>query len=1022
MMKNYPLLRWLAVFVFMNVLYTEGVSQALTVKGRITASADNQPLPSANVVVKGTTTGATADADGYYSLQVPSGNAILVFSFVSFENQEIAVNNRSEINIALSEVSALQEVVVVGYGTVKKSDLTGSVVSLKTKDMTPGANVNLQQALLGRAAGVQVYQKSGEPGSAVSVKIRGISSITAGNDPLYVIDGIPVNDGAPVGGNGAGFVNNPNPRSTLNSLNPNDIESIEILKDASATAIYGARGANGVVMITTKRGQEGKMRMTYNGNYGIQEVAKTPQVLTGEQYRDVLNAIIDAGGGVRTERVADNVVNTDWQKTLQQQGSNQSHDIAFSGGNNATKYYFSLGYFNQKGVLLNSGLDRYSARLNLENRLANKYAVGININTSYIKDVYNAVGLGVNENGSAQYAALYYDPTVPVYAADGSYNRSTFIGTTMDNPLAIIHGQQANSDSYRTFGNVFGEYNLTPALSIRAKLGGDINSSQRNTWIDPSTLQGVQSGGIATLTTGNRSYYMAEGTLNYVKNFADKHNINAVAGATYENFGSNSFSATGRGYTLTDLKYNAIGTGTQTLNSIGSGRNESRLVSYLARVNYSFNNRYLLTASIRADGSSRFGENNRFGYFPSAAVAWKMHEEGFLKNIKPINELKLRVSYGSIGNQSIGNFLYLTTFSAGGDAIFNGNRVTSISPTRNPNPDLKWEAANQMDIGVDFVLFNSRLRGTVEYYDRRTTDLLLGVPLPLSSGFGSQTRNIGSMKNTGIEVTLGADIVKTPHFKWTIDGNASTLKNEVVSLGGAASIFTGDAGFINNAGIITPGQSMGSYYGYRVLGVWQTGDDFSTTSAGVKAGDVKYDDINGDKAITDLDRVILGKSIPDFFFGLTNTVSFKGLSLSVFVEGSQGASVLSNDLIDSYFPVSFRRNKLAIPYLNRWTATNPTNDYPSFINPTVQGQRIVNSRTVQDASYVRIQSVRLGYDLPLKNKRNISLFVVGQNLYTFTDYIGVDPAVNAIGNDILRIDYSSFPMTRTFMGGVTVQF
>lgn len=1002
---------------------TEGMAQAYTIKGQITASDNNEPLPAASVALKGTTSGTTADVDGYYSLQVPSADAVLIFSYTGYESREIAASGRSEINVTLVETaSALQEVVVVGYGTVKKSDLTGSVVSLKTKDMTPGANVNLQQALLGRAAGVQVYQKSGEPGSAMSVKIRGISSITAGNDPLYVIDGIPVNDGAPISGNGASFVNNPNPRNTLNSLNPNDIESIEILKDASATAIYGARGANGVVMITTKKGQEGKMRISYSSNYGIQEVARTPQMLTGEQYRDVLNAIIDAGGGVRTERVADNVENTDWQKTLQQRGSNQSHDLAFSGGNNTTKYYLSMGYFNQKGVLLNSGLDRYALRLNLENRIANKYAVGINLNTSYIKDIYNAVGLGVNEGGSAQYAAMFYDPTVPVYAADGSFNRSTFIGTTMDNPLAIIKGQQANSDSYRTFGNIFGEYYLTSDLSVRAKLGGDINSSQRNVWIDPISLQGIQNGGVATIISGNRSYYMGEATLNYVKNIADKHNINAVAGATYEHFGSTSFNATGRGYTLTDLKYNALGTGTQTLNTIGSGRSEAILASYLARVNYSFNNRYLLTASLRADGSSRFGENNRFGYFPSAALAWKIHEEGFLKHIKPINELKLRVSYGSIGNQSIGNFLYLTTFSAGNDAVFNNNRITSISPTRNSNPDLKWEAANQMDVGLDFVLFNSRLRGTVEYYDRRTTDLLLGVPLPLSSGFGSQTRNVGSMKNTGIEVTLGGDIVKTPNFKWTIDGNGSTLKNEVVSLGGEASIFTGDAGIINNAGIITPGQSMGSYYGYRVLGVWQMEDDFTTTSAGVKPGDVKYDDINGDKAITDADRVILGKSIPDFFFGLTNTVTFKRLSMSVFVEGSQGASVISNDMADAYFPVSFRRNKLAIPYLNRWTPTNPTNEYPSFVNPTVQGQRIVNSRTVQDASYVRIQSVRLGYDLPLKKKRMVSLFVVGQNLYTFTNYIGVDPAINAVGNDVLRIDYSSFPMTRTYMGGLTVQF
>lgn len=976
-----------------------------------------------NIQIKGTTKGANTDQNGYYSISVPDEKAVLVFSSIGFVTQETTVGRRSTINIVLeTDVKTLNEVVVVGYGSVKKSDLTGSVVSLKSKELTAGLNQNFQQSLIGRAAGVQVYQKSGEPGSAMSVKIRGASSITAGNDPLYVIDGMPINDGSPVTGTGDSFVSNPNPRNPLNSLNPNDIESIEILKDASATAIYGARGSNGVVLITTKKGNEGGLRVNYSGSYGVQTVANSPKMLTGEQYRDVLNGIIDAGGGNANERITGSVTNTDWQSMLFQQATVQNYDLSFQGGNNNTKYYVSLGYMDQAGVVKNSGSTRYSARFNLENRIKDKYTFGINLNTSYIKDLYNSVGIGVNENASALYAAIFYDPTIAPYKEDGSYNRSIYM--TMDHPVALINGQIANSDSYRTFGTMFAEYFFMPALSAKVKIGGDINTSQRNVWIAPMTLNGVQNNGIASILTGTRSYYMGEFTMNYTKQIA-KHFISAVAGATNEHFGSNSFSGTGKGYTLPDLKYDAIGSGTQSLNTIGSGRAETQLISFLGRVNYSFNDKYLITASIRADGSSRFGPNNRYGFFPSAAFAWKAHEEAFMKDISAISELKLRASYGVIGNQSIGNFLFLPTFGIGGDAIFGGVRNTTIQPSRNPNPDLKWESAKQMDIGVDFGLFKNKIKGTIEYYNRTTSDLLLSVPQPLSSGFGSRTENVGSMRNTGIELTLGGDIIKTGGFTWNLNGNFSTLSNEVISLGSSPQIIYGAAGFISNAAIIQVGKPLASYYGFIVDGVWQTTDDFSKTQAGVKAGDVKYRDLNGDKVINDADRTIIGKAFPDFIYGATSKMTYKGFSFEVFIEGNQGSSILNQMMVDSYFPVSFRRNKLADVYLNRWTPSNPTNEYPSFVNPTSQGQRTINSKTVEDASYLRIQAIRLSYEVPIpKNKfvRSVNIFVTGQNLKTFTNYKGTDPATNAVGDDILKIDYSTYPLTRTFTGGINVQF
>jgi TonB-linked SusC/RagA family outer membrane protein len=1000
-------------------------AQSRVVTGKITAAKSGEPLSDVTVMLKQTNSAVTTNSSGAFSIKVDNDNVVLVISYVNYKTQEVAVRNYATLNISLEPADgALGEVVVVGYGTVKKSDVTGSVVSLKAKDLNPGANVNVEQSLLGRAAGVQVYQKSGEPGSAMSVKIRGASSITAGNDPLYVIDGMPVNNLSPVGGSSAGFVATPNPRNPLNSLNPADIESIEILKDASATAIYGSRGSNGVVIITTKKGASGRMKVGYNTYYGSQEVSNSLDLLNGQQYKDVLNAIIDAGGGVASERVVNDPVNVNWQNELYRKANVQSHDLSFSGGRDNTRYYASLGYFNQQGVLINSGVKRYTARFNLENSVAKKYAFGFNLNTSYIHDDYNSVGIGVNENGSALYSAINYDPSFPVYDAAGNYYRSPFM-TTIDHPLALINGQYANSDGFRTFGTVYGEYFIVPELSVKVKGAGDVNIVQRNTWLDPTTIAGSSVNGIATINTGNVNYYMGEATLNYNKEIGNVHTVNAVLGSTYEHFGSNSFGGNGRGYAVPDLTYNAIGTGDNTVNQIGSGRASTKIISYLGRINYSYLDRYLLTASFRADGSSRFGPNNRFGYFPSLALAWKLHEESFLNNIDYINELKLRASYGVIGNQSIANYLYITTFSGGVDAIFGGARDNSLAPTRVANPDLKWEAAKQADIGIDFALFNRRLTGSIEYYDRRTSDLLLDLPLPLSTGFGVKTQNVGSMKNTGIDVTLAGDVIRNDKgFNWNMGVVFSTIKNQVVSLGPLSQIITGGAGFISNASIIKPGESLGSYYGYEVLGVWQTGDDYSTAPAGVKAGDLKFKDVNTDKTINANDRTILGKSIPDHTFGITNTFEYKRLSLSVFIEGAQGASIINNAAIDSYFPVSFRRNKLAELYLNRWTPDNPTNKYPSFVNPTSQGQQTINSRTVEDASYLRMQSVRLGYNFRLSNKvvRSLQAYVTGNNLFTITNYSGIDPTVNAIGDDILKIDYSSYPMTRTFMIGVNVQF
>ncbi|MCX2575451.1 SusC/RagA family TonB-linked outer membrane protein [Pedobacter sandarakinus] len=1017
-------LKFLLMF-FLIVLSFGLYAQKTAVSGKITDRSGGG-LPGVSVKVKNSAGGAVSDNKGNYTIGLNGTNETLIFSFLGYATKEVDVNGRTQVNVVLeSEDKTLNEVVVIGYGTVRKSDLTGSVASIKAEDLTKGANINLQQSLQGRTPGVQIYQKSGEPGAAMSVQIRGITSITGNNAPLYVVGGMPINDAAAIGAaSTGGATSNPNNRSPLNALNPSDIASIEILKDASATAIYGSRGANGVVLITTKKGKEGKINVSYNGSYGQQRVANTQRFMNGEEYTRTINGIINENNlnTANYPLVTGTNYNTDWQGLLLRNAPIQSHDISFSGGGNNTKFYISAGYFGQDGIMLNSATKRYNAKVNIENGIASKYNVGLSLTTSYNRDNYNANGTGLNDNASALYMAQNYDPTSPAYNPDGSYYRSPLMAP-MDNPLAVINGQYSIGDTYRTFGNIYGEYFIAPTFSIKGKLGADFNNTMRSFWIDPSTLTGASYGGYADVRDGKRGYYLFEGTLNYNEEFGH-HRISAVGGATYERYTSSSLVANARSFALPDLTYYALGSGVSTLNGVSNGVQENILLSYLGRVNYSFMGKYLFTASFRADGSARFGPENRFGFFPSAALAWKVKEENFLKAATFIDDLKLRASYGAIGNQPNVNYLYFTTYAGGRDAVFNGQRASSLAPSRSPNPALQWESARQLDFGLDFAFFKSRISGTVEYYQRKTSNLLYSVPQPLSTGFGARTENVGSMKNSGMEFSLNGTILNGDKVKWDAGFNLTTLKNKILSLGRVTQFIGTGPGSIGEYSILRPGESMGSFYGYIIDGVWQTGDDFSTAQPGVRPGDFKYRDIDGNRLINPQDRVILGNSLPDFYYGFNTNVSYKELSLAVFLEGSHGAKMLNSSLVDSYYPVDFRRNKLADLYLNRWTATNPSNEFPSFIPGDVQGQRQVNNKTVEDASYLRLQAVRLSYKLPLpKNKfiSNAVIFVNGQNLYTITNYKGADPAVNAIGDDILRVDYNSYPLTRTFTCGINLQ-
>lgn len=1005
-------------------------AQEIQVNGTVTDEI-NETLPGVSVLVKGTQTGTITDMDGNFSIKATATDS-LIFSFIGFVNQTIGIGGRSDINVNMeSDQIRLDQVVVIGYGSVKKSDLTGSVVSIKADDLPTGTSVSVNQMLQGRAAGVQILQKSGEPGGGISVQIRGASSINAGNEPLYVIDGLPMNNAAPVSGNGSGFTSQPNARNPLNSLNPSDIESVEILKDASATAIYGSRGANGIVLITTKKGKSGKFNVSYDGFYGVQEIANTLDVLNAQDYRRVLNEIIDDGGGSEAERVGD-IENggTDWQSLLYDKAPVQSHSVSFSGGVNKTNYYISLNAYEQDGILKHSGVDRYTARLNVNSEISETFRIGVNINTSFIKDSYAANGNGLNENAGPIYASIYYDPTIEVYNEDETYKRSEFI--TIDNPISMLEGKTSSQNSYRTFGSIFAEYFLLPELSAKIKLGGDANNAKRNTWIAPYTLTGQGRGGIATIQTGMRSSTLLEGTMNYNKEF-DLHKISSVIGVTREETISESFRGSGEGYALPDLKYYDI-EGDPLLNSMASGRQSNIIQSYLFRVNYGFNSKYLLTFTMRADGSGRFAKNYRYGYFPSAALGWKLNEEPFMETFGALSSLKLRASYGAIGNQSFGNYRYLSTMSSGKDALLDDKRTAAIQPSRSENPDLKWESTVSTEVAMDFGLLRNRISGSIEYFHRKTTDLILDIPLPRSTGFNVKTENVGGMKNTGVDINLVSRNL-IGDFTWSTSLNMSTLKNKVLDIGRDEAIVTGSLGFTSDIAIIEEGSPLYSYYGYEVVGVWQTDDDFTVTTDNVSPGDIKYkdqitEDTDGDgKAdapdgtIDADDKVILGDPFPSFTWGMTNEFSYKNFDLSFFLEGVHGVEILNNNLVDTYYPVNFRRNKYAEPYLNRWTPENPTNEYPSFVNPTAQGQKVVNSRTVEDGSYIRLQNVTLAYTFRLKKHiEKIRLYATGQNLFTITDYSGVDPAVNSSGNSSLKIDYNSYPYARTYLFGINLSF
>lgn len=1029
------LLTSLLCVIFIAALNSVQAQNTKTITGTITNNT-GEPLVGASVVVKGSAEGVSSDSKGEFKIVAPA-NATLVFSHVGYVLQEIPVKDKTTLHISLMPNSnELSQVVVIGYGTVKKSDLTGSVVSIKAEDLKDVPVTSFDQALQGRAAGVQVTQLSGKPGAETSIRIRGTTSINAGNEPLYVIDGMLVNSDA--GDMSVGVTLGPR-IGALSAINPNDIESIEILKDASATAIYGSRGANGVVIITTKRGKAGKGTVTLDSYYGLQDIAHEVKVLNAEQFANFVNDAKFAANQTPVYVNPKNLgVGTDWQGALFRQAPMASYQISFSGGDDKTKYAISGGYFDQDGIIINSNFKRYSFRANLDRELSKRMTVGTSITYARTSSEGVLTNAGTIVPGVVT-AALLFNPILPVYdsTVNGGYTFENDRGTILGNPIADAKEYNSVTKNSRFIGNVYARYKLTNDLELKSSFGIDAFNDDEASF-GPNFLKRTQaSNGEASVGNVNGLTWLNENTLTYNKSWREKHRINAVAGFTMQKFNNESLFAYAFGFPDGRTGYHNIAVAENPQTPVN---NESQwtLVSYIGRVNYTLSDKYLFTLTGRIDGSSKFSEGNKYGYFPSGAFAWRVSKEKFMDKVYAVSDLKLRISYGVIGNQAIAPYQSLSLVGPYGQGVFNssaGSEVyTGMEPLSYANKNLKWESTKQFDVGFDLGLFKQRITLTADYYSKLTYDLLLSTPIPTTSGFSSTLLNVGNIQNKGVDIDLHT-INTTGALEWSSSINFSLNRNEVTNLNTETDIL------LLNASLLRKGQPIGTFYGYIFDGIFQSDEEAANSPVLVgqeptspnpasiaKAGDRKYRDINGDGKIDANDRTILGSAQPKFTFGFSNNLSYKNFDLSFFFQGSQGNKMAN---FNSYNLLNFtgQNNVLADAALNRWTPENPENKYPRALASGSLDVGIFSSAIVEDASYLRLKNVTLSYTLPRKilqklKIQNIKVYISGSNLWTLTKYTGYDPEANTYGQSttLIGIDNGGYPQSKIYQAGLTVSF
>lgn len=985
-----------ALFVCNFQLFAQSTeSISLKVVG-IVKTVEGEPIIGANVTIKGQTTGTITDIDGNFSIDALIGN-ILKVSFIGFETQNVKVTGEKLIVILKEEANSLDEIVVVGYGLVKKSDLTGSVGKVKTEEIQKIPVSSVEQALQGRISGMQITTTTGAPGAGATVRIRGGNSISSGNEPLYVIDGI-IDAG------------------NLNSLNPADIASIEVLKDASSTAIYGSRGANGVVLITTKRGDgQNGVSVSYNGYYGIQTPVRKLDLLSGREAAIFQNEYSDYQGTSHNFEDVNNVDNTDWQEYIfRDTAPITDHNLTISNSTKNNNYYLALNYFNQEGIMYNTGYQRYQLRFNIDQKIGKSFKFGATMTASYTDKDNPVISKG--------FELL---PTAPVYNEDGSYfSQSQVSGNTYDNPVAQRNGIINNQYQFRGLGNIYAQLTLFKNLVLKSSWGFNVSYSKHNQYesVDLPTSKDKNKGGVASVNTSFPITYQNENTINYLLDLG-KHSIGLLGGFTWQKYSSETLTASTQGLLNDANDYHSMQSGEPNQRNIQTSETQWGMMSYLFRVNYNFNSKYLFTVSGRADGSSRLAKGNQWAFFPSAAFAWRASEEEFIKNTNIFSNLKFRLSYGISGNQGVSAYAVYDKLNRG-KTVIGDSEITTFVPVLSASKDLGWEMTKQFDFGIDFGFLDNRLSLEVDYYYKKTTDLLLEKELPYQTGYSAILDNVGSTKNQGFEIALNSINFDNKNFKWSTNLSLAFNRNKVIDLGGKDFLENG-----RGARLIV-GEPVGTFFGVKYLGTWKENE--IPDGSKHRPGDPKFEDLDNNDLIDIKDGQIIGNAEPKFYGGISNEFIYKHLTLSLFFDFSYG-----NDIYDLYgrlMETGFNSN-LYGKHRNRWTEENPNGYYPragsayTNIYDTYAGGNVNGGNTlyVHDGSFLRLKNLNLQYDVPLKNRKivkSLQVYGTATNLFTWTPYFGFSPDVDADNSSATRIgfDNNAYPQSRTFLLGVKLNF
>jgi len=973
---------------------------------------DNSPAVGATVKLMPSGQTVSTNSTGGFSFENAPANGSIVVNYLGYLEKRVTYTNYNAVTIVLDpSIKEIDEIVVVGYGTQLKSDLTGSIVGVQAKDFTQGANTNALQLLSGKAPGVTISQTNSAPGAGTKIQIRGAGSINSSNDALIVVDGMPGIDPS--------------------SLSPEDIESVDILKDASAAAIYGTRAANGVVLITTKKGKSGAVTTRYDTYAGIQRIAKKIDVLDGRQYMEVLNGIRkDAGRDVifSDAQIAEIGTGTNWQdEVLQKQAMVQNHQLSFSGGGEKSSFYTALNYFDQDGLVKNSGFKKINFRNNIEFRP--KDYIKFNINGNYTRANQQAIytSNGVNESAGPLNSAIQFDPTLSAEKdANGRYYLNNFIA--LDNPLALVNGIDNRNISNTFYGSASAEITPFKGLTGTLRIGGSAANNMNSSYTDRSTINGLSNGGIGSKNANSGYQWLAEFLVNYQKDIGD-HSFNIMAGTTFEEFGAEGVGASSMKFLSDVTSYHLLQSGDgDESDNVSSSKSRNRLNGLLGRVNYNYKGKYLVTASVRADGTSRFSDEHKYAVFPSGAVAWKITDENFLSDWRDRgNSLKLRIGYGQLGNQGISNYQTINTLIASGNAVFGNNIYQGVVPARLPNKNLRWENTEEINIGLDFTFLQGILSGSVDAFKRNTKDQLFSKPIPSIVGFSSYMVNFGNVENSGIDFQLRSKNVTKDNFTWESNFNLSLLKNEVKELPDfIPQLITGSiASFISNYQLVETGQPMLSFYGFQTDGIYQHADEIANSAQpDAKPGHIRFVDQNQDGKIDMDDRTVLGKPFPTATINLSNNFRYQKFSLDFLLQYVGGISMLDANITETLYPTNEYRNRLSEYLLNRWTPENPSNKYPSGVNPTAYGgDYIINSMTIQDASFLRLKNVNLNYEVFNNGSKinRLNIFLALENLATWTKYKGYDPDASVTGtSSTSKVSYNTYPLARTFRLGINL--